>query len=60
VVGESTGDWWTFEDGTEKPKNETPDTLITATDEYLTSLAVTNDDDLSDDQVSQLEALGYI
>lgn len=56
VVVDSTGQQWTFnEHGT-----EVPNTLVSTAEEYLAALSSPSDDDLSDSQISQLEALGYV
>lgn len=61
VVAESTGDRWAEYDGSERPFADVPQPLSTLVREHLSKLQEEDSGvSLSDDDVEQLEALGYI
>lgn len=60
VIVESTGECWAFKNGERMALAEAPDKLVSQADDHLENLLELSADELSDSQVSQLEALGYI
>ena len=60
VAVESTGERWAFDDGEMIDVSDALDPLVSLTEKYLESLMQSTDAELSDEEVAQLEALGYI
>ena len=61
VVVQSTGEDWAWHEGTEVRLDDAPRDLVERCRRELDALATEGeDDDLSDSEISQLEALGYI
>ena len=60
VIVESTGDQWLFHDGTVTGFSEAPETLVSLGINSLEALADDSGEAVSDEQVSRLEALGYL
>jgi arylsulfatase A-like enzyme len=60
VVGESTGYRWAKKGGDSVPFPDVPETLATVVQGNLEMFSNSVDENISDNQVSQLEALGYM
>jgi hypothetical protein len=61
VIVESTGEQWAGTQDGERPYDEAPDLLVDTAEEQLRKLeAYDTDGELSDEEISRLEALGYL
>jgi hypothetical protein len=61
AVAESTGDQWAEHEATEQPLARAPDRLVETVEHHLTALQEADDEaGLADEDISQLEALGYL
>jgi arylsulfatase A-like enzyme len=61
AVAESTGDQWAEHEGSEQPFAMAPDRLVDTVETHLRALQETDSEaGLADEDISQLEALGYL
>jgi hypothetical protein len=61
IIAESTGERWAGDGEGEQSMDDTPTQLVEAAEEHLAALQrLGTEEDLSEEDVSQLEALGYL